>query len=76
VTNDLGRRSFEHREGLSEGVTKKYGVKRLVYYEANEDVTQAIQREKNMKHWPRAWKIALIERDNPDWRDLYETLNA
>jgi putative endonuclease len=76
VTNNLGWRSFEHREGLSDGFTKKYRVKKLVYYEAHEDVTQAIQREKNMKHWPRAWKIALIERENPDWRDLYETLNA
>ena len=76
VTNNLMRRSFEHREDLVDGFTKKYKVHSLVYFEAHEDVRLAIQREKNMKHWPRAWKLALIEKNNPDWRDLYETLGV
>jgi putative endonuclease len=76
VTNDLVRRAWEHREGAAEGFTKRYGVNRLVYYEEFEDVRHALQREKNIKHWPRAWKLALIEKDNPDWLDLYEKLNT
>ena len=70
VTNDLVRRVFEHREGLAEGFTKRYGLKMLVYYEQHETVPPAIQREKNNKHWPREWKIDLIVALNPDWRDL------
>ena len=76
VTNNLARRTYEHRENLVEGFTKKYGVHRLVYFEEHADIRAAIQREKNMKHWKRSWKIALIEEDNPDWLDLYETLYA
>ena len=76
VTSNIARRTTEHRENLVDGFTKKYGVHRLVYFETHEDVRHAIQREKNMKHWPRAWKIALIEKNNPDWLDLYETLYA
>ena len=76
VTNNIARRSYEHRENLVEGFTKKYGVHRLVYFEVHEDIRRAIQREKNMKHWSRAWKVALIEKENPDWLDLYETLYA
>ena len=76
VTNNIARRSYEHRENLVEGFTKKYGVHRLVYFEVHEDIRRAIQREKNMKHWSRAWKIALIEKENPDWLNLYETLYA
>ena len=76
VTNNIARRTHEHRENLVEGFTKKYRVHMLVYFEMHEDIRRAIQREKNMKHWPRAWKIALIEKDNPDWLDLYETLYA
>jgi putative endonuclease len=75
VTGHLAQRIFQHREGLIEGFTKKYGVHRLVYAEAYEDVGQAIAREKAMKKWRRAWKIELIERDNPDWDDLYLKLN-
>ena len=71
VTNDLVRRVFEHREGHAEGFTKRYGIKRLVYYEAYDDVHTAIQREKTMKHWKRAWKVELIEANNPTWTDLY-----
>ena len=74
VTNDLVRRVYEHREGLVDGFTKRYGVKVLVYCETHDRVEQAIQREKTLKHWIRDWKIALIERDNPHWDDLYERL--
>ncbi|HEY7459581.1 MAG TPA: GIY-YIG nuclease family protein [Xanthobacteraceae bacterium] len=74
MTNNLVRRVFEHREGLIEGFTTKYGVKRLVYYEQYEDPTNAIQREKNIKHWSRKWKIDLIREMNPEWRDLYDDI--
>jgi putative endonuclease len=74
VTSDIARRAFEHREGVLRGFTKKYGVKLLVHIEPFDDVRTAIQREKNLKKWPRAWKIALIEETNPDWRDLYAGL--
>ncbi|MEX2035115.1 MAG: GIY-YIG nuclease family protein [Xanthobacteraceae bacterium] len=74
VTNDLIRRTYEHREGLVPGFTKKYGVKNLVYYEAYDSVTAAIQREKNIKHWPREWKIDLILSINPEWQDLYDEI--
>ena len=75
VTNNLVRRVYEHREGLADGFTKRYGLKRLVYYERFEDIRDAIQREKTMKHWPRAWKVRLVHGMNPEWDDLYETLN-
>ena len=71
VTSNLARRAYEHREGLVEGFTSRYGLIRLAYYETFGMVTDAIQREKNIKHWPRAWKITLIETMNPEWRDLY-----
>jgi putative endonuclease len=71
VTNDLVRHVFEHREGIAEGFTKRYSVKRLVYYEGHETVPLAIQREKSIKHWSREWKIDLILSLNPEWRDLY-----
>jgi putative endonuclease len=74
VTNDLIRRVYEHREGLADGFTKRHGVKDLVYYEIHDRVEQAIQREKNMKHWSRAWKINLIERENPLWTDLWSSI--
>ena len=76
VTANLARRAHEHREGLIEGFTKRYGLKRLVLVEAFDDIRDAIQRETNIKHWPRAWKVRLIHAANPDWRDLYEDLNA
>ncbi len=76
VTNNIVRRTNQHRENLVEGFTKKSGVHGLVYFEAHADIRRAIQREKNMKHWPRAWKVALIEKENPEWLDLYETLYA
>ena len=76
VTSDLSRRAFEHRQGVIDGFTKRYGLKRLVYYERYEDIRDALQREKNLKHWPRVWKLARVHDLNPDWEDLYERLNA
>jgi len=70
VTADLGRRVWERREGLAEGFTKRYGLNRLVYAERYEDIRTALQREKNMKHWPRTWKVRLILASDPDWADL------
>ncbi len=74
VTSDLSNRAWQHREGLIPGFTKKYGCKRLVWYEVHDLMTSAIQREKTMKQWVRAWKVNLIERDNPHWDDLYPSL--
>ena len=74
VTSDMARRAWEHREGVVEGFTKRYRLKRLVYIETHDDISNAIQREKTIKHWPRAWKTDLIETANPDWDDLYDTL--
>jgi putative endonuclease len=74
VTNNLIRRIYEHREGLVEGFTRRYGVKMLVYYEQHDTAVSAIQREKNIKHWSREWKIDLILSMNPDWRDLYNDI--
>ena len=72
VTSDLTRRMFEHQNGLSQGFTSKYGVQRLVYLEPHETAEAAITREKQIKKWRRAWKLELIERQNPQWRDLTE----
>jgi putative endonuclease len=71
VTANLVRRVWEHREGLVEGFTKEYGVKRLVWYEQHTDIQSAIRREKQIKKWNRAWKIAMIQKSNPGWLDLY-----
>lgn len=76
VTSNLARRIWEHREGVIDGFTKTYDLKRLVWYERYDDIRLAIQRERTMKHWPRNWKLALIAEMNPDWVDLYEQLNA
>ena len=70
VTNDLERRVYEHKKKLVEGVTKKYNVDRLVYFEETDDVTVAIGREKQLKGWLRRRKAALVETMNPEWRDL------
>jgi putative endonuclease len=72
VTNDIIRRAWEHREGILGGFSKRYGLKRLVFVERHEEILRAIQREKNIKHWPRAWKIDLIVASNPGWDDLFE----
>ncbi|MBO9543590.1 GIY-YIG nuclease family protein [Caulobacter sp.] len=74
ASGDLNRRIWEHREGLIPGFTKKYGLKRLVWYEPHDDMGTAFQRERSLKRWPRQWKINLIERENPDWDDLYASL--
>jgi putative endonuclease len=74
VTNDLIRRAYEHRNGPVAGFTRRYGVKRLVYFEQYNDPVTAIQREKNIKHWSREWKIDLIVASNPQWRDLYDDI--
>ncbi|AMG74650.1 GIY-YIG nuclease family protein [Sphingopyxis granuli] len=75
VTNDIIRRTYEHREGQLTGFSQKYRVKHLVHYEEFQDIRDAIQREKRLKKWNRAWKIQLIETQNPDWRDLWFDLN-
>lgn len=67
---------YEHREGLTPGFAWKYGCTRLVWYDAFDTIQTAIQREKTMKRWLRQWKIELIEKQNPHWMDLYDTLNA
>ncbi|HLQ90228.1 MAG TPA: GIY-YIG nuclease family protein [Xanthobacteraceae bacterium] len=74
VTNNLIRRVYEHRNSLVEGFTRRYGVKKLVYYEQHDTAVSAIQREKNIKHWSREWRIDLILSMNPEWRDLYDEI--
>src|ERR1700710_347436 len=76
VTNDLIRRVAEHKTKAAEGFTKKYDVDRLVYFEYFDHIEHAIHREKRLKKWPRAWKVALIEKDNPNWDDLYPVIAA
>ncbi|MEH6952108.1 GIY-YIG nuclease family protein [Nitrobacter sp. NHB1] len=71
VTNDLLRRLAEHKSKIAESFTKTYGVDRLVYFECFDDIEQAIHREKRLKKWERLWKVQLIEKDNPNWDDLY-----
>ena len=71
VTNNLVRRVGEHRAGVSQGFAAKYGCNQLVYFETTHDVNAAIAREKQLKGWSRARKIALIESVNPTWRDLF-----
>jgi putative endonuclease len=74
MTNNLIKRVYEHKNNLVKGFTQRYHVHILVYYETTPDVTSAIAREKQLKHWNRAWKIRLIEETNPQWRDLYNEL--
>ena len=75
VTNNLGRRIDEHQAKLVSGFSARYGIDRLVWYEAYQRIDEAITREKAIKKWRRAWKVALIEAMNPAWNDLSETLN-
>ena len=75
MTNDLLRRVHEHREGLLPGLTRRYRVKRVVYYETYQDVGDVIHREKVLKEWRCDWKISLIEQSDPEWVDLYEGLS-
>jgi len=74
VTGDLSKRVFEHRHDLVDGFTKEYQVHMLVWFESTNDVESAIRREKQMKKWKRAWKIELIEKENPGWQDLSGSL--
>ena len=74
VTSNLRKRVWEHQNDLVEGFTKRYGVHYLVYYELHEEMGKAIRREKQIKKWNRAWKLELIEKQNPDWRDLWEEI--
>ncbi len=75
VTSDLVKRIWEHRSNATDGFTKRYGVHRLVHFEQFRSMTEAIEREKELKKWRRAWKIALVDEANPDWRDLWPETN-
>jgi len=74
VTSDLVKRVWEHKNDVVEGFTKKYGVHDLVYFEVHGDMESAITREKQLKKWHRGWKIELIEKNNPTWRDLWSDI--
>jgi putative endonuclease len=74
VTSNLIQRVYQHRTGAAAGFTKRYGLKLLVYFEVFDDIRSAIQREHNIKHWSRTWKVRLILENNPEWNDLYDTL--
>ena len=76
VASDLATRVHEHRCGLIDGFTKRYHVHRLVWFEEQPDAPAAIAREKQIKRWRRAWKVALIEKGHPEWRDLYEGIDG
>ena len=76
VTSDLIKRIWEHKEDLVEGFTKQYGCHTLVYFEQHAEMNAAILREKQMKKWNRDWKLALIEKENPLWRDLWAEITA
>lgn len=71
VTNNLIRRVYEHKQGFVEGFTKQYSLKKLLYFEEYQDVQDALSREKQLKHWNREWKLQLIEKINPELKDLY-----
>ena len=74
VTSDLSKRIWEHKNNLVEGFTKRYGIHSLVWYEVHESMESAIEREKRLKDWKRIWKLELIESNNPEWLDLYDTI--
>ncbi len=74
VTSDLIKRIWEHKNDLVAGFTKRHRVHTLVWYELHADMISAIEREKNIKEWKREWKLNLIEKNNPDWRDLYDEI--
>jgi putative endonuclease len=76
VTSNLVQRVWQHREALADGHTKKHGIKQLVWFETHSEIYQAIVREKQIKKWNRAWKINLIQKLNPSWRDLYLDFTA
>ncbi len=72
TTSNLAQRVWQHKSDIAEGFTKRYGIHTLVWYESYADMLSAIARERDLKEWKRAWKLALIEASNPSWRDLYE----
>ncbi len=74
VTSDLITRIYNHKLGILEGFTKRYKINKLVYYEIFDEIIDAISREKAIKKWRRQWKLDLIEKMNPEWNDLYESL--
>ena len=74
VTSDLVKRIWEHKSDVVDGFTKRYRVHDLVWFEAHESMLEAIKREKALKEWQRSWKIELIEKSNPGWRDLYREI--
>ncbi|MFH1890805.1 MAG: GIY-YIG nuclease family protein [Candidatus Kuenenbacteria bacterium] len=74
LTSNLAQRIWQHKQGTFDGFTKKYNVKLLMYYEIYQEINTAIEREKRLKKWNRKWKIELIEKDNPQWKDLYDNL--
>jgi putative endonuclease len=74
ITNDIVRRIYQHRTKAIPGFTSKYNITRLVWFETYDDPTSAISREKELKKWKRAWKVQLIEAQNPEWNDLYELI--
>ncbi|MEW6147430.1 MAG: GIY-YIG nuclease family protein [Bradyrhizobium sp.] len=74
ITNDLARRVYEHRIKAVPGFTAKYNITQLVWFEVYDDPISAISRERELKKWKRAWKIRLIEKDNPNWNDVYESI--
>ena len=76
VTSDLPKRLEQHRQGYFGGFTRKYGIHKLVWLEEHTDIREAIVREKAIKHWRRAWKIALIETANPEWKDLWDEISG
>ena len=74
VTNNLIRRVYEHKQGIIEGFTKKYNLKKFLYFEVFNDIQGAITREKQLKHWNREWKLELIKKTNPIMNDLYDSI--
>ncbi len=74
ITNDLIKRTWQHKNNLADGFTKRYKCHTLVYYEQTNEVISAIEREKQLKKWKRKWKLDLIEKQNPEWQDLYNNL--
>jgi putative endonuclease len=74
VTSDLVKRIWEHKKDLIQGFTRRYKVHNLVWYELHDNMDVAIERERNMKEWKRVWKVRLLEKDNPNWNDLYDSI--
>ncbi len=74
ITNDLIKRIYEHKQNIIDGFTKQYNIHSLVYYEITNSIEEAIKREKQLKKWERNWKLSLIEKNNPEWKDLYDDL--